>query len=120
MIGKSGRQQRRRARLLANANVERAHAAHQQPGVEWAEDSTRFRSRVMSVAAHPGVANTNLFRADHFPASRMVQSALAQLSLFAASNGTISKTRGERLRHSGLTSEALFDELWQKRDVIAA
>jgi NAD(P)-dependent dehydrogenase (short-subunit alcohol dehydrogenase family) len=34
------------------------------------------RSRVMSVAAHPGVANTNLFRADHFPVSRMVQSAL--------------------------------------------
>jgi len=34
------------------------------------------RSRVMSVAAHPGVANTNLFRADHFPASRVVQSAL--------------------------------------------
>ena len=33
---------------------------------------------------------------------------------------TISKTRGERLRHSGLRSEALFDELWQKRDVIAA
>jgi NAD(P)-dependent dehydrogenase (short-subunit alcohol dehydrogenase family) len=32
------------------------------------------RSRVMSVAAHPGVANTNLFRADHFPAR--VQSAL--------------------------------------------
>ena len=38
----------------------------------------------------------------------------------AWSTGTISKTRGERLRHSGLTSEALFDELWQKRDVIAA
>ena len=32
------------------------------------------RSHVMSVAAHPGVANTNLFRADHFPAR--VQSAL--------------------------------------------
>ena len=38
----------------------------------------------------------------------------------AAFGRTISKTRGERLRHSGLTSEALFDELWQKRDVIAA
>ena len=33
---------------------------------------------------------------------------------------TISKNRGERLRHSGLRSEALFDEPWQKRDVIAA
>ena len=32
----------------------------------------------------------------------------------------LSKTRGERLRHSGLGSEALFDELGQKRDVIAA
>ena len=38
----------------------------------------------------------------------------------APSQGTISKNRGERLRHSGLRSEALFDEPWQKRDVIAA
>ncbi|WP_368042598.1 oxidoreductase [Paraburkholderia atlantica] len=37
------------------------------------------RSRVMSVAAHPGVANTNLFRADHFAASPMVRSALGGL-----------------------------------------
>ncbi|MFP3564979.1 oxidoreductase [Paraburkholderia sp. SIMBA_030] len=37
------------------------------------------RSRVMSVAAHPGVANTNLFRGDHFAASRMVRSALSVL-----------------------------------------
>lgn len=33
------------------------------------------RSRVMSVAAYPCVANTNLFRADHFASSRMVRSA---------------------------------------------
>jgi NAD(P)-dependent dehydrogenase (short-subunit alcohol dehydrogenase family) len=34
------------------------------------------KSRVMSVAAHPGVANTNLFRADHFAGGRMAQSFL--------------------------------------------
>jgi NAD(P)-dependent dehydrogenase (short-subunit alcohol dehydrogenase family) len=37
------------------------------------------RSRVMSVATHPGVADTNLFRADHFAASPTVRSALSVL-----------------------------------------
>ncbi|MEI5995893.1 SDR family oxidoreductase [Paraburkholderia bengalensis] len=37
------------------------------------------RSRVMSVATHPGVADTNLFRADHFAASPTVRSVLSVL-----------------------------------------
>ncbi|GAB2872736.1 SDR family oxidoreductase [Paraburkholderia jirisanensis] len=37
------------------------------------------RSRVMSVAAHPGVAATNLFRDDRSPATRAVRAALGGL-----------------------------------------
>ncbi|WP_233859361.1 oxidoreductase [Paraburkholderia sp. HD33-4] len=37
------------------------------------------RSRVLSVAAHPGVASTNLFRAEHFSASPLLRSALGGL-----------------------------------------
>jgi NAD(P)-dependent dehydrogenase (short-subunit alcohol dehydrogenase family) len=50
------------------------------------------RSRVMSVAAHPGVANTNLFRDGHPVASRAARSVLGSLigALFNSdSNGAL-------------------------------
>jgi hypothetical protein len=44
MISKPARQQCRRARLLADTNVNRAHAAYQRPGIKWGENGITHRS----------------------------------------------------------------------------
>ncbi|SAL57528.1 oxidoreductase [Caballeronia humi] len=104
-------------------------------------------SRVMSVAAHPGVAKTNLFRDDRSAASRTVRSALGSLigalfnsdfsgalsTLYAATAPDVVdggyygplrlfETRGERVGPAKIASqardEADANRLWRTCEVL--
>jgi hypothetical protein len=104
-------------------------------------------SRVMSVAAHPGVANTNLFRDDRSAASRAIRSALGSLigallnsdfsgalpTLYAATAPDVVdggyygplglfETRGERVGAAKVASqardEADANRLWRACEVL--
>ncbi|MGF6267145.1 NAD(P)-dependent dehydrogenase (short-subunit alcohol dehydrogenase family) [Paraburkholderia youngii] len=105
------------------------------------------RSRVMSVAAHPGVASTNLFRSDQFASSQLVRSTLGILidtlfnsdqtgalpSLYAATRAGVVgggyygplglfETRGEVVGQSKVANRARSEpdamRLWQASEAL--